>query len=435
MHRDAPSAQPITTRKVEIISNNKIIDHGVGNSNDLKKENKADGDCNVGKTISMFDFLADDSVSTIPIFMKYFAFHESLVLVCGGVYYLNADIGVLCLSIIPGLSIIGVFLHFLFTQFNRNNLQIKSTFFSSKHYSVALSIFVIGLVSITAIYHTNTYLSYLVPNTSSTVSSSSTHSFIDGILRFPYKYSTRTNTQNQEAQNQNPFNYRISFVGSIIAPIIEESSKFLLIAITFPVSFLWTFYKTQHQKTKSNNYTLYCIQSLFLMFIGLCGGCGIAIMENIGYLAACQWHKTMEYCLPNKNFDILGAGLARGIFSVPFHCVTACIMADMLCIWMNTKCAIFHRNRVLYYLKFLLSYPVAIIIPVFLHSSFNFWMKGLPFITGLVTIAGFAFVSSRMAKKYAVIHQEEEMKKMEDIQTDSLEFDLAITKPMELVVL
>lgn len=139
------------------------------------------------------------------------------------------------------------------------------------------------------------------------------------------------------------------------------------------------------------------------MLIGLCGGCGIAIMENIGYLAACQWDKTEGYCLPNRNFNILGAGLARGIFSVPFHCVTSVIMADIVCIWMNINISIFHKNKILYIIKFILSYPIAIIIPIFLHSGFNFWMKDIPFLTGVVIITGFAFVCSRISKKHSNI--------------------------------
>ena len=94
------------------------------------------------------------------------------------------------------------------------------------------------------------------------------------------------------------------------------------------------------------------------MFIAVCGGCGIAIMENIGYLAACQWENTKTYCLPNKNFDILGAGLARGIFSVPFHCATACIMADIVCIWMKSDINIFNKNRYTLALKFIFSYTI-----------------------------------------------------------------------------
>ena len=55
--------------------------------------------------------------------MKYFAFHECTVLICGALYYFQADIGVLCLSICPGLSIISIFSHFLLTQFNNINMK------------------------------------------------------------------------------------------------------------------------------------------------------------------------------------------------------------------------------------------------------------------------------------------------------------------------
>lgn len=112
---------------------------------------------------------------------------------------------------------------------------------------------------------------------------------------------------------------------------------------------------------------------------------------------------TRAYCLPNKNFDILGAGLARGIFSVPFHCVTACILADTLCAWMHCDVAWLRGRR---WLKLALSYPLALLLPVLLHSSFNFWMKGLPFMTGVVTIVGFAFLAMRIAQKHAAINQE-----------------------------
>eukprot|EP01084_Bolivina_argentea_P215148 365238_1 len=145
------------------------------------------------------------------------------------------------------------------------------------------------------------------------------------------------------------------------------------------------------------------------MFIASCGGCGIAIMENIGYLAACQWKITRPYCLPNKNFDILGAGLARGIFSVPFHCVTACIMADILCMWMNID--FFNRNKCMYIIKCILSYPICIIIPIFFHSSFNYWMKGMPFMTGTFTIIGFSILGSRISKKQSFINNEEKIGK------------------------
>ena len=147
-----------------------------------------------------------------------------------------------------------------------------------------------------------------------------------------------------------------------------------------------------------------CKKSLFIMFIAVCGGCGIAIMENIGYLAACQWEKTRTYCLPNKNFDILGAGLARGIFSVPFHCATACIMADIVCMWMNFNIKCFNKNKYTLSLKYILSYPISIIIPVFLHSSFNYWMKGIPFVTGLITVFGFSFLTMRISIKHSYLN-------------------------------
>jgi len=127
--------------------------------------------------------------------------------------------------------------------------------------------------------------------------SNSWHHFINKILQFPHQHSWKTETN--ETKMEQPFNYRISFVGSIIAPIIEESFKYLLLSCTFPISFIWRFSK-QYKSGKSS-YSDYSAQSLFIMFIALCGGCGIAIMENIGYLAACQWESTRPYCLPNKN--------------------------------------------------------------------------------------------------------------------------------------
>lgn len=358
--------------------------------------------CNYPEFIA-FLLEKDESFSSVPIFMKYFAFHETIVLIFGGLYYLQPDIGVVCLSILPGLSIIGIFSHFLLTQFNKHKHKVESTFFSIQHYLVAFIIFILGLSSICFIYKTNTYLSTLLPMKLIPGLSTSTEIIISNILQFPQLHSMIPLSDDTKVA---PFNYRISFVGSIIAPIVEESFKYLLLSLTFPISFIWSFSKKHTQLTKQISNSDYSVQSLFIMFIALCGGCGIAIMENIGYLAACQWQITQGYCLPNKNFDILGAGLARGIFSVPFHCVTSCIMADVLCVWMNIDISFFHKNTCLYIIKFILSYPISLIIPIFLHSSFNYWMKGLPFMTGIFTIIGFSFLVVRIAKKYSFINND-----------------------------
>ena len=393
---------------------------------------------------SLIEFFCEESMSTIPIFMKYFAFHELLVLICGGLYHLEPNVGALLLSIIPGISIISIFIHFLLTQFNqikqkkkqsihdtRNiseiKLKIKQTYFSIHHYLVAISVFIIGLLSIFLIYQTNTYLSTLVPIKYEAEEMSDIMVFIGKILKFPHSHSMQ---QNEDLHKTKPFNYRISFVGSIIAPIIEESFKFLLVSLTFPIGFIWGFAYKRYGGFSgtwqvSKKYSDYCIESLFIMFIAVCGGCGIAIMENIGYLAACQWERTRSYCLPNKNFDILGAGLARGIFSVPFHCVTACIMADILCIFMQTNCL--NKNKCAVFIKFILSYPVCIIMPVFLHSSFNYWMKGLPFMTGIVTVVGFSFLTTRIAKKYAYItgyDDEEEQNEIKEAMSSDIEANI-----------
>jgi len=372
---------------------------------------------------SLITFVFDDSMSTIPIFMRYFAFHECVVLLCGAAYYLQADLGAVCISIVPGLSIISMFAHFLRTQFptHKDEAQRFNAFWTMKHYAAALFVFVCGAMSIFAIYHTNTYLSTLIPSKVATSNSSNNvevHQWIRHILEFPHRHSIAasgidTPNYNDAADefsifdvhssSPRPFNYRLSFVGSIIAPLIEETSKFLLLSLTFPMSFLWRF------SSRAASNAQYCRDSLFLMFIALCGGCGIAIMENIGYLAACQWPSTRAYCLPNKNIDILGAGLARGIFSVPFHCVTACILADALCAWMH--CAVLRSRRVRW-LKFIMAYPIAMALPVLLHSSFNFWMKGLPFVTGVVTIVGFGLLAIRIAQKHAVITQQYNKKEM-----------------------
>jgi len=398
--------------------------------------------------------------------MKYFAFHECTVLICGGLYYFQPDIGVLCLSILPGISIISVFLHFLLTQFKNINLKniknnepknddderdeeaiktkISSTYYSCKHYLVALLVFIIGLSSIYLIYITNTYLSTLVPIRYDQEEMSETMSFIGKILQFPHSHSMRHRTTDFESRMR-PFNYRISFVGSIIAPVIEESFKYLLVFLTFPIVFIWSFVnrklKNKHGLIFMPTYSDYCIESLFVMFIAVCGGCGIAIMENLGYLAACQWTSTRPYCLPNRNFDILGAGLARGIFSVPFHCATACIMADIVCMWMNTNIKCFNKNKYTLALKFILSYPISIILPVFLHSSFNYWMKGIPFMTGCITIFGFSFLTMRISTKHAYINgidenqdkdkneniDNTERKSIESIDSDKI--DLTISDP------
>eukprot|EP01084_Bolivina_argentea_P072068 130891_1 len=384
-----------SVQKIEIVSSNAQIDFDAESSWTpvaVHSSKKIQTPSVCSHVSGFIDYLTDESVSTIPVFMKYFAFHECLVLGCGGIYHIQPDIGVLCLSILPGISIIGIFIHFLTIQFD--SIIARCTFHSIKHYLIALTVFVIGTCSICLIYHTNTYLSTLVPNTLIPGISTSTQLLIRQFLQFPHNYASFVD-------EHKPFNYRISFVGSIIAPIIEESFKYLLLSLTFPISFIWSF--ARNTAKNSASYTHYSVQALFIVFIAMCGGCGIAIMENIGYLAACQWPTTMGYCLPNKNFDILGAGLARGIFSVPFHCVTAGIMADIVCCWMNTNIACFHKNRCLFVLKFILSYPMAIVVPVFFHSSFNYWMRGIPIMTGFFTLVGFSWLCLRIAKKHSVI--------------------------------
>merc|ERR1712083_1268579 len=133
-----------------------------------------------------------------------------------------------------------------------------------------------GLSSILLIYETNTYLSTLVPIRLNPELSTSTEIFIDKLLKFPHEHSMKK-INDESDQTSKPFNFRISVVGSIIAPIIEESFKYLLLSLTFPITFIWSFCRNNHK----SSYSDYCIQSLFIMFIALCGGCGIAIMENI----------------------------------------------------------------------------------------------------------------------------------------------------------
>jgi len=369
----------------------------------------------------------EESLNTIPLFMRYFAFHESLVLACGALHYLHANTGVLCLSVLPGLSIIGIFIHFITTQFDKGVGSVERAFFSMRHYVVAVCVLLVGMMSIYAIYHTNTYLSTLVPQSAHSYTAESSWQLIGEILQFPHTHSMKQ-ADGEEAQK--PFNYRISFVGSVIAPIIEESFKFLLLSLTFPLTFIWAFVYNKVDRNALSTYSDYCAQSVFVMFVALCGGCGIAIMENVGYLAACHWPSTREYCLPNKNFDILGAGLARGIFSVPFHCVTACIMADTVCAWMNAEIACFHRNKFMIGVKFVLSYPISIVFPIFLHSSFNYWMKGIPFMTGIITVVGFAFLSSRVAAKWSYLESVGSSTRKKAKNSDECEsIDITLSEP------
>eukprot|EP01083_Nonionella_stella_P193435 714464_1 len=135
---------------------------------------------------AFIDFLFNESFSSIPMFMKYFAFHECIVLLLGGLYWMQPDVGVMCLSIFPGLSVIGIFLHFLLTQFK--NHKVKSVIGSIKHYFVALIIFILGLSSIGLIYHTNTYLSTLVP-AQLVPEASKMEIFIGDFLKFPHVHS------------------------------------------------------------------------------------------------------------------------------------------------------------------------------------------------------------------------------------------------------
>ena len=426
-----------TQDKMKIVSQHTVIDIDddaeeplkaiAVNSNNSKIISTKSSD---RKHNALIDFFLDESISTIPLCMKYFAAHELVVLLCGAIYFCQSDIGVIFLSICPGISIISIFLHFLLTQFKvftkkqkKRSRLMETNFLSLKHYLIAVCVFILGAASIILIYLTNTYLSTLVPLQLTPESSPSYQIFIGEILKFPRSHSWSQQMTQEEATNTNKsFNFRISFVGSIIAPIIEESFKFLLLSLTFPISFIWSFI-IKRKSSSSSSYIDYCAQSLFIMFIAVCGGCGIAIMENLGYLAACQWSVTRHYCLPNKDFDILGAGLARGIFSVPFHCVTACIMADIVCMWMNTNlCSCFGSNGCAQSIKFLLSYPISIVIPLFFHSSFNYWMKGIPFLTGIVTVLGFLFAGSRLTKKYWIINgikqEEEEGSKKKDDDDD-----------------
>eukprot|EP01084_Bolivina_argentea_P072069 130892_1 len=117
-------------------------------------------------------------------------------------------------------------------------------------------------------------------------------------------------------------------------------------------------------------------------------------MENIGYLATCQWKITQPYCLPNKTFDILSAGLARGLFSVPFHCITA--------------------------------------VPIFCHSNFNYWNKGMPIMTQVVTIVAITWLALRISMKHSLINDEEQQDTFDNENTneyDEYEIDLTMCKP------
>jgi len=358
---------------------------------------------------SVAGFLWDEALGTVPSFMKYFAFHESVVLLCGALFFIHSDSGVVFLSVFPGLSVIAIFIHFLLTSFDRSLLIVKSTFFSLKHRLIAVLIFVVGALSISCIYRANTYLSTLVPTELIPEQANSVELALYHFLQFPYNHSARKLSA-ADADANRPFNYRVSFVGSIIAPIIEESFKYLLVALTFPLTFIWSF-RSQRNKHSTADYS---VQSLFVIFIALCGAAGIAIMENLGYLAMCHWETTRTYCLPNKNMDILGAGLARGIFSVPFHCVTACIMADTLCAWLSMHTTHVHTAL----LKYVSSYPISIALPVFLHSSFNYWMKGIPAMTGICTMVGVAFLLLRISAKYECIHRQYSHLQLQQKKTD-----------------
>ena len=422
----------------------------------------------------IFAVLLDETRSVVPIFMRYFAIHECVVILCGALYWLQSDIGALCISIAPGLVIIALLSHFLLTQFDVE--KVRSTFHSIRHYLVAFAVFISGAFSIYLIYHTNTYLSSLLPKRT-VKDPHSIHLWISNILQFPQKHSMiKVDGQNEDKPR--PFDYRLCFVGSIIAPIIEETFKFGLLCLTFPVPFLWRFYKDQiaiasrkvagkspgkynKNKLKRNSQNMasqnmmfqdmtsqdmassshspvsthlahsihseYCIESLFIMFIAMCGGCGIAVMENIGYLAACQWQSTNAYCLPNKNQDILGAGLARGIFSVPFHCVTAGIMADVLCSWIYSKrITFFEQSPIHLVLKMVLSYPVAIALPTLLHSNFNYWMKGWPFMTGLITLTGYSILVSRIGHRYWIINNTKCQKEKTKTSPESRKKDMSL---------
>jgi len=247
-----------------------------------------------------------------------------------------------------------------------------------------------------------------IPNKRSSIDEESpiVQKWITNILKFPYNHSM----MKIDPEKRRPFDFRMSFVGSIIAPIVEETFKFGLVCLTLPIPFLWRFYRNQFnvdERAKSSTtrrYTEYNVESLFIMFIAICGSCGLAMMENIGYLAACQWENTISYCLPNENQDILGAGLTRGIFSVPFHAVTAAIMSDVLCVWIHSqRIDFFQHSRMHLALKFVASYPVSITIPVLLHSNFNYWMKGWPFMTGVITMIGFVILVTRIGHRFWII--------------------------------
>jgi len=140
---------------------------------------------------------------------------------------------------------------------------------------------------------------------------------------------------------------RSELVKIIIAPIVEECFKLLMILCAMLCIMIQN---KIHKKQR---------HSLTLVMYALCAAAGLALSENLGYVAACHWSFAQDYCLPNEKGSVMATGVIRGLISVPFHCMTAILIALMCCGAINNIRSLIWRI------------PLSIVVPILLHSAFN----------------------------------------------------------------
>lgn len=279
--------------------------------------------------------------------IKYLFIHELTICLCGIIYYFLPNIGVIFLALVPSISIIFINIYHLKTSYKHLH-SLKHEFTQHKFYIFGIIIFVYGCAIVPLIYKINMHFSL---NLWTSISDSNTTIY--------QIYNLITS----KLPNDNNTNLPKLFSSIMIAPLTEELSKYILILISLP-------FILQYSKYESN-------QTLWLMFMGICGSCGISLIENICYLVTC--HYGMFYCFPATNKFIGMTGLARGMISVPFHSITACMTAFIFMKTFNFGKYYFFKNNIDSLIKYIgmiiwiiVKLPLDIWWSFMSHSFYNF---------------------------------------------------------------
>lgn len=363
--------------------------------------------------------------------------HLGLIIICGCVHVIHPKTGSILFSAIPSLSIVVISAHFVFVfvpKWNGSSKSLKDNITTEDnnqrnrinnwhlYYYTGIIMFVIACLATIFVVKVNGKLFWCM-NKEKEIA------WISDFLKFPFKHSLAG--KDSDGKPRITFHYAYQFLVVILGPIAEEMFKFVCILLSFAaIQLILKFgcIKSRMHNSSSNSdisgkYFKYCNHMKFLMltYIAICISAAFAMYENFWYLMFCEWSQISREKIWNEGLcfsPIKSAaegnirGIARGIFTVPMHCMTAVLIANLFYWWIrkipnSSKRSIDLAMKCIWSILLL---PISLTSAVFFHSNFNYWlpMGCSILILGILNILVVLVIGRRYHLICKVLHERKE---------------------------